>query len=1081
MGEVYEAEDLSLGLRVALKTIPKELAEDPKALERFKREIKLSRQVSHPNICRIHDLFSHTDTENGEMRRFLTMELLEGESLSEKIRRAGKMSASEALPIVRQLVAGLRAAHEAGVIHRDLKADNIFLVPEEGGESRAVIMDFGLAKSFDRSGEETQTLTRGWVGTPAYVAPEQIRGLAPEAASDIYSLGIVMYEMVTGERPFEGPDPISTAVQRLVEDPSSPSDIVPNLDPAWERCILWCLKRDPKARPGQVEDVLEILEGRKKEPGKRWRWWVYASIPLLLSIAFLVWWQTMPRAARPSVAILGFNSLNEDEKSDWLGAALSEMLSTELAAPGVFRLIPAEDVAEARIELGMTEGDKLTGKRLEELSRILGADWIMDGGYLQLPGGKGDSLRLDLKFRSSGKTSSVIAVGVQGDASDLFAVLREAGRKTFEAFGVSREAAPGGSSAAFPENKRALALYSQGVDKLRAFMPMEARELLEKAVELEPDFPLAHAALARCWMRLGYSGRAREESRIAFEGSEKLGREMRLGIEALFHENKAEWEEAIRLYRALWTFYPDNPGYALELAEAQLSSGSAQDAAKTLVAIRKAGFTSTDARIDLLEAKVRKANSDIHGQRDLAARAADEALKSGARLLYGRARLTEAKALWILGEKEEAKTALEDAGRVFGDFGDRQGQVETLVSSGVFARDQGEISNAGERFRKAVEMARSMGDLREEFSARRLLGEILLTRGKLEDAEAEFKAAAEISGIRGDRQAGAIIAGRLALIQRKGGKLEEARRSYQKSYRELLALGMRTEAASAATSIAIVLRLQGRPDEAIDLLKESLRLKREAGERRAMTVSLVNLGNLAFDLGRLDEAESYYHQALDLAREFGNTRHQAYALFGLAEIARERNRLEESRRDHLEALRLRRKAGGAPTIAASLMALAQLDVDRKDLPTARREAEEALGLFSEESSSSLKQWARMTLARVCIAEGDLKGAQDSIKGVMEDLGDGSDESLQMFFMMTRAMAARAAGDLKLARNLLAECLQRAENSRQKSAEIESLIRLGLVERELGLGEGEEHLRKAEAEARRGGFLSLLAMLPSGSD
>jgi len=1082
MGEVYEAEDLSLGVHVALKTVPKELAEDRKALSRFKREITLSRQVTHPNICRVHDLFSHADAHSGESRLFLTMELLEGESLSDRIQRCGPLSPDEALPLVRQLVAGLERAHEAGVIHRDLKSDNIFLVSEEDGETRVVIMDFGLAKSFGKSGEETQTLTRGWVGTPAYVAPEQIRGMMPDATSDIYSLGIVLYEMVTGKRPFEGPDPISTAVQRLVEDPSSPSDIVPGLDPCWEDCILRCLKRDPKERLQRVRDVLEVLDGGLKAPKTRRRLWVYGAIPILVVVSVLLWlkWPFYEKTNRPSIAILGFHSLDAGESPEWLGQALSEMLGTELAAPGAFRLIPGEAVARAKIELGLEETRALSQTQVKALNQVLGADYLLEGSYLQLAKGQDAPLRLDLKFRSTTDSEAVIALGAEGSGSDLFGLIRVAGRKVCDTFGISGGRSSGDMLASFPGNKRALALYSQGLEKLWVFKPLEARRLLEEAIELEPDFPLAHAALARTWMHLGYGAKALDESQKAFESSGKLPRETRLGIEALYRQNSGQWTDAIRIYKALWTFYPDNPRYAMDLAEAQLSSGAAKQAAETVQSMRKADFSSTEAQIDLLDANIHQATSDITGQQELAARAAEEARKSGARLLYGRARLKEANALWILGEQDKAREALEAAATIFNELGDRRGVVEARISSGVFARDTGDVEAAVGDFKGAAEMAVAIEDLQEEFSARRLLGETMLSVAKLDEAEHQFQRAAKISEKTGDRQAAAVTVGRLALVQRKRGELDEARTSYQKAYQELLALGDRAGAATAANSLAIVLRLQGRPDEAMDLLKESLRLKREAGERRSMTVGLVNLANLAFDLGKLDEAESRFRQALDLSREFKNTRHEAYALFGLAEISRERNQLEVARKQHLEALRLRRDAGTTSTIGASLMALSLVDIDRGDLHSAKEEADEALRLLGTKSSSSLLPWAQLSRARVCIAGGELSKAQDLINNVMEHLGDGSDETLWTFLLMTRAMVSTARGAPQRARALLEECLNKAENSRQQVLVTETLIRLGLVERKLGLPKAGEHLRRGAETAGQCGYLRVLAMLPSGS-
>src|SRR5262245_911625 len=234
MGEVYEVLDLELGVRVALKTVRPDPGAGSHPAERFKREIQLARQVTHPNVCRIFDLVRHTRTSGPEAGRevlCLTMELLPGETLLDRLRRGGAMSTAEAQPIVEQLASALAAAHRVGVVHGDFKSANVMLVPGEGdGDVRAVVTDFGLARASARSTSDDVTVTRRIVGTPAYMAPEQIEGKPVTAAADIYALGVVLYEMVTGRRPFVAEDSLAAAVKRLTEPPPSPRAHAPGLD-----------------------------------------------------------------------------------------------------------------------------------------------------------------------------------------------------------------------------------------------------------------------------------------------------------------------------------------------------------------------------------------------------------------------------------------------------------------------------------------------------------------------------------------------------------------------------------------------------------------------------------------------------------------------------------------------------------------------------------------------------------------------------------------------------------------------------------------------------------------------------------
>jgi serine/threonine protein kinase len=252
MGEVYEAEDQELGTVVALKTIRPEMAEDRHALNRLRQETQLSRKITHPNVCRIFDF-----SRDGRVA-LITMELLSGETLADRLRHSRTVPLGEATVWVLQMIDGLAAAHRASVIHRDFKPGNVFLVPEKDYGMRVVITDFGLARAVDSN----QTVTeRGKVyGTLAYLSPEQLRGEIATAASDIYALGIVMFEMVTGHRPFEGAD-ISSIMKRLNEPPPSPKLWVENIDPRWEAMILRCLQADPRMRFQSMQRVREWLAG----------------------------------------------------------------------------------------------------------------------------------------------------------------------------------------------------------------------------------------------------------------------------------------------------------------------------------------------------------------------------------------------------------------------------------------------------------------------------------------------------------------------------------------------------------------------------------------------------------------------------------------------------------------------------------------------------------------------------------------------------------------------------------------------------------------------------------------------------
>ena len=246
MGEVYRADDLKLGQPVALKFLPRGLEQDPKHLELFLNEVRSARQVSHPNVCRVFDV--------GEVegQHYISMEYVDGEDLASLLRRIGRLPQDKAIQIARQMCAGIAAAHEQGILHRDLKPANVMI----DGRGRAKITDFGLAGLAEQF--EKRDLRSG---TPTYMAPEQLAGKEVSPRSDIYALGLVLYELFTGKRPFRADTVAELARMQQESTPTIPSDFVEGLDPVAERAILRCLERDPAERPSSALAVAASFPG----------------------------------------------------------------------------------------------------------------------------------------------------------------------------------------------------------------------------------------------------------------------------------------------------------------------------------------------------------------------------------------------------------------------------------------------------------------------------------------------------------------------------------------------------------------------------------------------------------------------------------------------------------------------------------------------------------------------------------------------------------------------------------------------------------------------------------------------------
>jgi serine/threonine protein kinase len=261
MGEVYQAYDCELQERVALKTVASVASDSPRAVRRLKAEVQMARRVSHPNVCRIYDLGMHVLESTGASMHFLTMEFVEGETLGDWIRLHGALPADQARSVVRQLLAGLSAAHRAGILHRDFKSDNVMLRKHANGQITPVILDFGLARWLDADAvRHTSGRNVGLVGTLSYMAPEQVEGKALSTASDLYAFGVVWFELLTGKLPFGSDSAAASALKRLHKPACSPSSVNPAVPKALDELVLRCLNRVPADRYQSAEDLLLALD-----------------------------------------------------------------------------------------------------------------------------------------------------------------------------------------------------------------------------------------------------------------------------------------------------------------------------------------------------------------------------------------------------------------------------------------------------------------------------------------------------------------------------------------------------------------------------------------------------------------------------------------------------------------------------------------------------------------------------------------------------------------------------------------------------------------------------------------------------
>ena len=441
--------------------------------------------------------------------------------------------------------------------------------------------------------------------------------------------------------------------------------------------------------------------------------------------------------ARRSVAVLGFRNLSGRPDKGWLSTALSEMVSTELAAGEKLRLVSGEDIAHSKLDLPLTNADSLSRDTLARLHKNLGSDLVVLGSYTVLGEKSAGRIRLDLRLQDTVAGETVADLALVGSEADLFDLVSQAGSRLREKLGVEAVSPVEVVSvrASLPSNREAARLYSEGLARLRVFDALEARDLLQRAVAADLKYPLAHSALAEAWFRLGYEKKAQQEARQGYELAADLSREERLVGEGRYREIDHQYEKAIDVYRALFTLFPDNVDYGLNLAAVESRGSKGHDALATIEALRKlAPPASEDPRIELQEVVAWNALSDFKHQEQPLARAVEKARAQGARLILADARKRQCWLFSYFEQLQNAIAACRESKDIYAAAGDREGEAESL-RAWADALAQADAPESIRLYQQAQTIFRSVGSERGVATVLNNLGVIYEAQGDLATAE----------------------------------------------------------------------------------------------------------------------------------------------------------------------------------------------------------------------------------------------------------------------------------------------------------------------------------------------------------
>lgn len=729
-----------------------------------------------------------------------------------------------------------------------------------------------------------------------------------------------------------------------------------------------------------------------------------------------------PKAQRTSIAVLGFKDLSGTPGSAWLAPALAEMLTTELAAGGGVRVVSGETVARARKTLG---SDDLDSEALGRLHAILASDLLVTGSYVVLPGRTKGQIRLDIQVLRMPDGEMAASLAEVGTEPELFDLVGRTGAKLRGSLGL-QELSPEQereARALQPSSPEAARLYAQGLERLHANHQLEAVKLLRQAIAVDPRSASIHAALAQAWAGLGYDARAVAEARQAVQLSDGLPRPERLAIQARFFEASKQWSRASEIYRSLWTFYPDDLEYGLQLASALFLSGNGSEALATLAELRKLPPPSDlDSRIDLVEARARFRLSDLPGAVQAAAAAEAKGRASGERLMEAQALVVAGQALTVEGKADEAIRAFERARTLYAAEGDEWGVCSALANHGILLYRRGDLAGSERLHLQALALARKVGNL--------------------------TGLAAEL--------------GNLSLLYQDRGDLPRALYYLKLEHDQLAEFEEPFLLSRALSGGAVILRLQGDLAGARSRLEEAAALGRKMRSPSEEARALHNLASVLVWSGQVREAGRLAERAYKLVEDRRDLVQASSSLAAWADVTARLGDLETARKRYEEALALRRQAGDRIGIGHLLGSLAYLQFQAGDFAGSRARSEEQLRMALETGSRTLHAWSLQGLARLRAAAGSPEEARRSLE---QALAESSAMSEHLRAMLVRTDLAKLA---------LAEPLDQPKDAAERAAKLAGDAAAWFRERGNSWGEAQAAAVLAQALARQGRRAEALA-------
>ena len=845
MGKVYKVHDTKIKEKIALKLIKPEIAKDKKTIERFSNELRLARKIRHKNICQMFDLGEEQGTH------FITMEFVPGQDLKGLIRQSGQLAVGTTINIAKQICDGLTEAHKLEVVHRDLKPSNI-MIDKEGNVQ---IMDFGIARSL-----ETKGITGAGVmiGTPEYMSPEQVEGKEVDQRSDIYSLGIILYEMVTGRVPFEGDTPFTIGMKHKGETPKNPKELNTQISDDLNNVILRCLEKDEENRfqsAGEVRSELESIEKgiptterivpEKKPLTSREitvqfslkKLLIPALVILAIAIIGLILWQVFPSkktvpldpSAKPSLAILYFENNSGDESLNNWCDALPALLITDLQQSKYVHILGGDRIFGILKKLNLIDAEKYSTSDLRRVASEGKVSHILVGNFITA----GDKFIINVSLIEASTAETIDSIKEEGVGGEgITHSVDRITKKVKSALNLSADQIASDMDKLVGEiTTNSAEAYRLYIEAGRYFYRGEysnAVELYKKAIDIDPEFSTAYRSMANAYGNQGMQTERRKYLKKAMEFSYKVSEREALRTQGDFYRlSEKTLDKAIVAFEKLLELYPD---YA-------------------------AGYNSFGNLFRDIE------------EWDKAIEQYEIPIRKGAKNLFSYGTL--ASAYKAKGLYDEAKESMENG---INNFGDSWWPLHLNLANTYLCQKKFDLALA--EADKAFTLAPT--DTRH-FTYR---GDIYLCMGNMIDAENEYMKRFESTNPVDRLEAGMQLAW-LCALQGKFQKLID--------YAEqVVELADKIGRAGWSYDLALAYMASNRLDEALECWKMALDEAVKADNLGLQRHCLHGIGMTYVEMGRMDEVQKTADEIMKLVEDGMNKKHLRYNLnlMGMIELKR---------------------------------------------------------------------------------------------------------------------------------------------------------------------------------------------------